>query len=55
MSADYYYDDPERIDGPKSSSEFKKLLASLIFLVCGGLLIQTTLAANISLNPGAGV
>ena len=55
MSADYYYDDPERIDEPKSSSGIKKLLASIIFLVCGGLLIQTTLAANISLNSGAGV
>lgn len=55
MTADYYHDDPELIDPPKNSSRFGKLFASLIFLVCGGLFIQTTLASNISLNSNGRV
>jgi hypothetical protein len=55
MSADYYHDDPELIDPPKKSTRFGKLFASLIFLVCGGLFIQTTLASNISLNSNGRV
>jgi hypothetical protein len=55
MSADYYHDDPEFIDNPKNSSRLGKLFASLIFLVCGGLFIQTTLASNISLNSSGRV
>jgi hypothetical protein len=50
MSVDYYHDDPEFAHEPKNSSRFGKALASLIFLICGGLFIQTTLASNISLN-----
>jgi hypothetical protein len=50
LSADYYHDDPDFTDQPTKSSRFGKLFASLIFLVCGGLFIQTTLASNISLN-----
>ena len=50
MSVDYYHDDPEFLDEPKKSYRFGKLFASLIFLTCGGLFIQTTLASNISLN-----
>jgi len=55
MSIDYYHDDPELIDPPKNSSRFGKLFASLIFLVCGGLFIQTTLASNINLNSNGRV
>jgi hypothetical protein len=55
MSADYYSDDPDFLTVPKKSVRFKKLFISLIFLVSGGLLIQTTLAANISLNSGQSV
>lgn len=53
MSADYYYDDPNLVSEPKRNSRFRKISASLIILVGGGLLIQTTLAANISLNSGS--
>ena len=55
MSADYYHDDPDFTDQPTKSSRFGKLFASLIFLVCGGLFIQTTLASNISLNSSGNV
>jgi hypothetical protein len=55
LSADYYHDDPDFTDQPTKSSRFGKLFASLIFLVCGGLFIQTTLASNISLNSNGNV
>ena len=55
MSADYYHDDPDFTDQPTKSSRFGKLFASLIFLVCGGLFIQTTLASNISLNSNGSI
>lgn len=55
MSVDYYHDDPEFMHQPKKSSRFGKLFASLIFLTCGGLFIQTTLASNISLNSGGNI
>jgi len=55
MSADYYYDDPDFLDAPKKSGRLKKLSATLFLLVFGGLLIQTTLAANISLNSSTPV
>ena len=55
MSTDYYHDDPDFTDQSTKSSRFGKLFASLIFLVCGGLFIQTTLASNISLNSNGNV
>jgi hypothetical protein len=55
MSVDYYHDDPEFLDEPKKSNRFGKLFASLIFLTCGGLFIQTTLASNISLNSSGNI
>lgn len=55
MSVDYYHDDPDFTDQPTKSSRFGKLFASLIFLVCGGLFIQTTLASNISLNSNGSI
>lgn len=53
MSADYYYDNPGFDAEPKKSGKFRKLSASLILLVGSGLLVQTTLAANVSLNSGS--
>ena len=55
MSADYYHDDPDFMDQSTKSSRFGKFFASLIFLVCGGLFIQTTLASNISLNSNGSI
>jgi hypothetical protein len=55
LSTDYYHDDPDFTDQSTKSSRFGKLFASLIFLVCGGLFIQTTLASNISLNSNGRV
>jgi len=53
MSADYYHDDPDLFSEPKGSSRIRKFFAGLVLLVCSGLFIQTTLAANFSLNSGA--
>lgn len=55
MAVDYYHDDPEFLDEPKKSTRFGKLFASLIFLTCGGLFIQTTLASNITLNSSGNI
>ena len=55
MSVDYYHDDPEFLDEPKKSTRFGKLFASLIFLTCGGLFIQTTLASNVTLNSSGNI
>ena len=53
MSA-YYHDDPVEFPEPKSK-KFPALFALLLFLFAGGNFIQTTLAANISLNSGGRV
>ncbi len=53
-AADYYDDPIELISQPKR----KKLssgLALILFIISGGLFVQTTLAANISLNSGSAV
>ena len=55
MRADYYHDDPDFKDQPIISSRFGKFFSPLIFLICGGLFIQTTLASNISLNSSSRV
>jgi hypothetical protein len=52
---DFYSDDP--IEGTSSpvKKKFPGFVAFLLFIFAGGSFLQTTLAANISLNPGAPV
>jgi hypothetical protein len=52
--ADIYYDDPvEESTGKRKN--FKGVLALILLVVAGGTYLQTTLAANISLNSGSRV
>lgn len=52
--ADFYYDDP--VEEPKGTRKnFKGVLALILLFVAGGTYLQTTLAANISLNSGSPV
>jgi hypothetical protein len=52
--ADFYYDDPvEESKGTRKN--FKGVLALILLIVAGGTYLQTTLAANISLNSGRSV
>jgi hypothetical protein len=46
-----YFDDPVEFSEPKSK-KFPGFVALLLFVFAGGSFIQTTLAANISLNSG---
>ena len=51
---DFYYDDPvEESKGTRKN--FKGILALILLMVAGGTYLQTTLAANISLNSGKAV
>jgi len=51
---DFYYDDPvEESKGTRKN--FKGVLALILLVVAGGTYLQTTLAANISLNSGKAV
>ena len=54
-SSDFYSDDPANFNRPKSKKRVSGVLALVATLVAGTLYIQTTLAANISLNSGSGV
>lgn len=49
--SDFYYDDPvEEVRGTRRN--FKNILALILVIAVGGTYLQTTLAANISLNSG---
>jgi len=52
--SDFYHDDPvEELKGTRKN--FKGVLALILLVVAGGTYLQTTLAANISLNSGSRV
>jgi hypothetical protein len=52
--ADFYFDDPiEESKGTRKN--FRGVLALILLIVAGGTYLQTTLAANISLNSGRSV
>jgi hypothetical protein len=50
---DFYSDDPVEDSHSPTKKKFSSILAFLMLLVGGTYLVQTTLAANISLNTGA--
>ena len=50
--SEYYHDDPVEFSEPKSK-KFPGFVALLFFVFAGGSFLQTTLAANITLNTGA--
>jgi hypothetical protein len=50
---DFYSDDPVDLKPPKSKKRISGVLALVAALIGGTLYIQTTLAANISLNSGS--
>ena len=50
---DFYSDDPVEETNSPSKKKFSSILAFLMLLVGGTYLVQTTLAANISLNTGS--
>jgi len=52
--SEYYHDDPVDFSEPKSK-KFPGFVAFLLFIFAGGSFLQTTLAANISLNSGGQV
>ena len=52
--SEYYHDDPVELPEPKSK-KFPGFVALLLFVFAGGSFLQTTLAANISLNSGGQV
>jgi hypothetical protein len=50
-----YHDDPVELGFKPKKKKFSSGLALILFLVGGGFFVQTTLAANISLNSGGAV
>jgi len=50
---DYYSDDPDGFNKQPQKKKLPAVLAFLLLLVGGSYLVQTTLAANISLNSGS--
>jgi hypothetical protein len=52
QNADYYSDDPDVFSQKPKKKKLPVILSALILLVGGGLFVQTTLAANISINSG---
>jgi len=48
-----YFDDPVEESGNPNSKKFSSILALLLFIVGGAYFVQSTLAANISLNTGS--
>jgi hypothetical protein len=48
----YYHDDPIEPELPKRRNLFG-IAGLIVSLICGGLFVQTTLAANVALNSGA--
>lgn len=55
MSGDFYSDDPIEDFSSPVKKKFSSIFAVLLLLVGGTYFVQTTLAANISLNSGAPV
>ena len=52
--SDFYHDDPvEEASGTRKN--FRGILALMLLFIAGGAYVQTTLAANISLNSGSSV
>ena len=51
---DFYHDDPIEVEQPRRRN-FLGIFALIVSLICGGLYIQSTLAANITLNSRAPV
>ena len=49
----FYHDDPVQESQSPAKKKFSSIIAFLLFLVGGTYLVQTTLAANISLNAGS--
>ena len=54
-NSDYYIDDPANFQRPNSKKRFSGIFALIAALIGGTFYIQSTLAANISLNSGSGV
>jgi hypothetical protein len=52
---DFYSDDPDDFDGDPQRRKLPAFLAFLLLLVGGTYFVQTTLAANISLNTGSSI
>jgi hypothetical protein len=52
---DFYSDDPIEGTSTPVKKKFQVFVAFLLFIFAGGSFLQTTLAANISLNPGGQV
>ena len=52
---DYYLDDTNEPKSKSGSRRFAPVLAFLLLIVGGSYLVQTTLAASISLNSGSEV
>lgn len=51
---EYYHDDPVDLEPSKNRNYFAKF-ALILTLISGGFFLQTTLAANVSLNPSGSV
>ena len=51
-NANYYSDDPDEFNDQPQKKKLPAILAFLLLLVGGSYLVQTTLAANISINSG---
>jgi hypothetical protein len=52
--SDFYFDDPVK-ESKGTRKNFKGVLALILSMIVGGAYVQTTLAANISLNSGSRV
>jgi hypothetical protein len=52
--SDFYFDDPVK-ESKGTRKNFKGVLALILLMIIGGTYVQTTLAANISLNSGSRV
>ena len=55
MSEDYYYDDPIEDDNSTQPRKFPKFLLIIILIFGGGFYLQSTLAANVTINTGQAV
>ena len=48
----YYHDDPDDFNQKPQKRKFPAIFGALLLLIGGGFFVQTTLAANVSLNTG---
>jgi hypothetical protein len=55
MSEDYYYDDPIEDDNSTQPRKFPKFLLIIILIFGVGFYLQSTLAANVTINTGQAV